>query len=125
MLTKMLMLKQGKSMYVFILHVHVTIWSVTQNPVTYICGPLLVSISKDQEYRPKLLALGQCSSQDWFCILPKMKKSIALFHIKNFSCHVTLATFKKKSSTCGSQVDHMWVTSRLFHGSVGQMGQQE
>ena len=48
---------------------------------------------------------------------------MALFHIKSFSCHVALATFKK-TSTCGSQVGHMWVTSRLFCGSVGQMGQQ-
>ena len=40
------------------------------------------------------------------------------------NCHVTLATFKKKTSTCGSQVSHMWVTSGLFYGSGGQMGQQ-
>ena len=35
-------------------------------------------------------------------------------------------TFKKKTSTCESQVGHMWVTSGLFCGSwsVGQMGQQ-
>ena len=33
-------------------------------------------------------------------------------------------TFKMKASTCGSQVDHMWVTSGLFCGSVGQMDQQ-
>ena len=32
----------------------------------------------------------------------------------------TLATFKKKFQHVG----HMWVTSRLFCGSVGQMGQQ-
>ena len=62
--------------------------------------------------------------RDWFCILPTMKKSMALFHIKNFSYHVTLTTYKKKTSTCGSQVGHMWVTSGLFCGSVGQMGQQ-
>ena len=37
------------------------------------------------------------------------------------SCYIT---FKKKTSTCGSQVGHMWVTSRLFCGSVGQIGQQ-
>ena len=49
---------------------------------------------------------------------------MALFHIKNFLRHVTLATFKKKISTCGSQVGHMWVISRLFCGSVSQMGQQ-
>ena len=52
-----------------------------------------------------------------------MKKSMALFHIKKFSCHVTLATFKKETSTCGSQVGHMWVTSRLFCGSVSQQVQ--
>ena len=46
-----------------------------------------------------------------------------LFHIKKIfmSCYIT---FKKKTSTCGSQVDHIWVTSGLFCGSVGQMGQQ-
>ena len=33
-------------------------------------------------------------------------------------------TFKNKTSTCGSQVGHMRVTSKLFCGSVGQMGQQ-
>ena len=37
------------------------------------------------------------------------------------SCY---STFKKKSSTCGSQVDHMWVTSGLFRGLVGQIGHQ-
>ena len=42
-----------------------------------------------------------------------MKKSMALFYIKNFSCHVTLATFKR-TSTCGSHPDC----------SVGQMDQQ-
>ena len=56
--------------------------------------------------------------------VPRMKKSMALFHIKNFSYHVTLATFKKKTSTCGSQVGHMGVTSRVFCESVSQIGQQ-
>ena len=43
-------------------------------------------------------------------------------HQKFFmSCYIT---FKKKTSTCGSQVGHMWITSGLFYGSVGQMGQQ-
>ena len=37
------------------------------------------------------------------------------------SCYIT---FKKKTSACGSQVGHMWVTSGLFCESVGQMGQQ-
>ena len=37
------------------------------------------------------------------------------------SCYIT---FKKKTSTCGLQVGHMWVTSGLFCGSVDQMGQQ-
>ena len=36
---------------------------------------------------------------------------------QNFPCHVT---FKKKISTCGLQVGHMWVTSRLFCESVSQ-----
>ena len=58
---------------------------------------------------------------DRFCILPRMKKSTPLFHIMMMSCYIT---FKMKTSTCGSQVDHMWVTSGLFCGSVSQMGQQ-
>ena len=68
--------------------------------------------------------LQEVCARDWFCILPRMKKSMALFHIKNFSCHVTLATVKKKTSTCGLQVGHTWVTSGLFCGSVNQTGQQ-
>ena len=35
------------------------------------------------------------------------------------SCYIS-----KKTSTCGSQVGHMWVTSRLFCRSVGQMSKQ-
>ena len=58
-----------------------------------------------------------------FCILPRMKKSMTLFHIKKIfmSCYIT---FKKKTSTCESQVGRIRVTSGLFCGSVGQMGQQ-
>ena len=33
-------------------------------------------------------------------------------------------TFKKKTLTCGSQEGHMWVTSGLLCGSVGQVDQQ-
>ena len=51
---------------------------------------------------------------------------MALFHIKIF--HVMLATYitlkRKLQHVHGSQVGHMWVTSGLFCGSVGQMGQQ-
>ena len=53
----------------------------------------------------------QGSARDWFCILPRMKKSMALFHIKKFSCHVTLATFKKENF-------NMWVTSGSFLGHI-------
>ena len=60
------------------------------------------------------LVLYPAKNEEIYGIVPYQK----------FSCHVTLATFKKKTSTCGSQVGHMWVTSRLFCGSVGQMGQQ-
>ena len=53
-----------------------------------------------------------------FCILPSMKKSMVIPYQKLFmSCYIT---FKKKTSICGSQVGHMWVTSRLFCCSVGQ-----
>ena len=42
-----------------------------------------------------------------FCILPRMKKSMVYCSISKFfmSCYIT---FKKKTSTSGSQVDHMW-----------------
>ena len=58
-------------------------------------------------------------------ILPRMKISIVLFHItKIHVMHVSYITFKKKTLTCGSQVGHLWVTSGLFCGSAGQIGQQ-
>ena len=60
-----------------------------------------------------------------FYILPRMKKSI-LFHIteKKFVSRYYTLLLKRKNFMCGSQVGHIWVTSRLFCGSVGQMGQQ-
>ena len=61
-------------------------------------------------------------ARDWFCILPRMKESMAIVPYQSF--HVMLHYFKKKTSTCGSQVGHMWVTSGLFCRSVGHMGQQ-
>ena len=52
-------------------------------------------------------------TRDWFCILPRMKKSMELFYIKKISCHVTLLF-----STCGSQVGQiriiLWIS-----GSTG------
>ena len=45
-----------------------------------------------------------------------MKKSMALFHIRDFACRVM------KTSTSGSYMGHiLWVSG---HGSVGQMDQQ-
>ena len=67
--------------------------------------------------------LQKVCAKDLFCILPRMKKSMALFHTKKFHGHITLL-LKKVTSTCGSQVGHMWVASGLFCGSLGQMGQQ-
>ena len=67
--------------------------------------------------------LQEVCARDRFCILPRMKESMALFHIKKFSCHVILATFKKKTSTCG----HKWVIcgSHPDYSVVsGSMGQQ-
>ena len=40
-------------------------------------------------------------------ILARMKRSMALFHIKKFARHVVLCIFKKKPSTCRSQVGHI------------------
>ena len=55
------------------------------------------------------------SARDQFCILPRMKKSMALFHIKNFSYHATkLQHASYKCFICGSHPDC----------SVGQVGQQ-
>ena len=48
---------------------------------------------------------------------------IVKFHIYQ-KIFMSCITFKKKTSTCRSQVGHMWVTSGLFCGSVNQMGQQ-
>ena len=44
---------------------------------------------------------------------------------QKFSMSLALL-LKEKTSVCGSQVghDHMWVTSGLLYGSVGQVGQQ-
>ena len=50
-------------------------------------------------------------ARDLFCILPRMKKSMALFHIKKNSCHVTLATFKKENF-------NMWVTNGSYMGHI-------
>ena len=58
-------------------------------------------------------------ARDQFCILPRMKKSMALFHIKSFSCHVTILLKRKLQ-----HVGHKWVTSGLFCGLVCQMSQQ-
>ena len=40
---------------------------------------------------------------------------------QKISCHVTLL-LKRKPSARGSQVGHIWVTSRLFSGSNGSTG---
>ena len=42
---------------------------------------------------------------------------------QNFSMSFYI-TIEKKTSVYGSQVGHMWVTSGLLYGSVGQVGQQ-
>ena len=47
--------------------------------------------------------LQEVCARDWFHILPRMKKSITLFHIKNFSCHVIL----QKISQVGPYVGHI------------------
>ena len=64
--------------------------------------------------------LSEICARDWFCILPRMNKSMALFHIKKLSCHGELYLYFKENF-------NMWVkwgTSRLFCWSVCQMGQQ-
>ena len=54
-------------------------------------------------------------------LYPKEIYGIVLYLIFYMSFYIT---FKKKTLACGSQVGHMWVTSRLLCGSVGQVGQQ-
>ena len=60
---------------------------------------------------------GSVSSQEWRNLWHWSISKI--FHVM---LHWLL--LKKKISICGSQVGHMWVTSGLLCGSVGQMGQQ-
>ena len=67
-------------------------------------------VSKDFIFKKSL------HTMDWFCILPRMKKSMALFHIKNFSCHVTLLLKRKLQ-----HVSHKWVICESHPDcSVGQ-----
>ena len=66
-------------------------------------------------------------ARDQFYILPRMKKSSygIVPYSEKISCHINILRihyFKKKTSTCGSQVGHMWVTSGLFSGSNGSTG---
>ena len=50
--------------------------------------------------------------------LAKNEEIYGIVPFQNFSMSFYV-TFKKKTSTCGS--GRMWVTSRLLHGSVGQV----
>ena len=43
-------------------------------------------------------------ARNQLCILPKVKKSVTLFYIKNFSCHVRLLLKRKLQHVC-----HKWV----------------
>ena len=60
--------------------------------------------------------LQEVCARDQFCILPRMKKPMTLFHIKNyFSCHVIL--LKRNFQHVG----HKWVICRSHPDcSVGQ-----
>ena len=53
--------------------------------------------------------LQEVCARDRFCILPRTKKPMALFHIK-FFCHVTLATLKENFN--------MWVPSGSYLGHI-------
>ena len=72
-------------------------------------------VSKDFIFKKSTQGAGSACCQEWrnlwHCTISKIF----------MSCYIT---FKKKTSTYGSQVGHMWVTSGLFCGSVGQMGHQ-
>ena len=61
-------------------------------------------------------------ARDQICSYPAKNEEIYIWHCsmsKKFSCHVTLLLKRKLQ-----HVGHMWVTSELFCGLVGQMGQQ-
>ena len=64
-------------------------------------------VSKDFIFKKSVQGTGSASCQIY---------GIAPYQKFFMSCYIT---FKKKTSTCGSQVGHMWVTSGLFCGSVG------
>ena len=67
----------------------------------------------------QIFHLQEVCARDRYCILPRMKKSMALFYIKNFSCHVTLLLKRKLQHVGHKWVIAMWVTSGLFSGSNG------
>ena len=47
-------------------------------------------------------------------ILPRMKISIVLFHIKKFMSYMLATLLLKKTSTCRSQVGHIkWLVGNL------------
>ena len=52
-------------------------------------------------------------------LYPKEIYGIVSYLIFSMSFYIT---FKKKTLACGSQEGHMWVTSGLLCGSVGQVG---
>ena len=67
-------------------------------------------VSKDFIFKKSVQGTGSA------CILPRMTKSMALFHIKSFSCRVTLPL---------KENFNMWVIFGSHPDcSVGQMGQQ-
>ena len=49
--------------------------------------------------------LQEVCTRDRFCILPRMMKYMALFHIKKFSCHFTLLLNFNVWVICGSHPD--------------------
>ena len=86
---------------------NVGIWWVSELWVWWIYWNI---IGVKPAYYPKLFWSMWCPkihlcARDWFCILPRMKKSMALFHIKSFSCHVTILLKRKRQHMGG----HKWV----------------
>ena len=91
-------------------HWHETSLFLSQAVLKYV-------VFKDFIFKKFMQGTSSVSCQEWR----------NLWHcsiLKKISWHVTLATFKKKISICGSQVGHTWVTSRLFCRLLGQMSQQ-
>ena len=73
-------------------------WCETSSLSQAVHAVLKHAVSKYFTFKKSMQGTGSVA------ILPRMKKSMTLFHIKNFSCHVTLLLKRKFQ-----HVGHKWV----------------